>query len=100
VRLDGQSPYGGRIPSLETLQLYLKVFRLRVEYIQEMRGPSSQSPRDRILWILDNNGGKMERSRLRAATGMRYALLNPILDELVKEGTGLAEAISFLSRIR
>ena len=65
-----------------------------------MRGPSSQSPRDRILWILDNNGGKMERSRLRAATGMRYALLNPILDELVKEGTGLAEAISFLSRIR
>jgi len=28
----------------------------------------------------------MERSRLRAATGIRYALLNPILDELVKEG--------------
>jgi predicted transcriptional regulator len=46
----------------------------------------SQSPRDRILWILSNNGSKMERSRLRAATGMRYALLNPILDELVKEG--------------
>jgi predicted transcriptional regulator len=46
----------------------------------------SQSPRDRILWILANNGDKMERSRLRARTGMRYALLNPILDELVKEG--------------
>ena len=46
----------------------------------------SQSPRDRILWILTNNGGKMERSRLRAATGMKYALLNPILDELMKEG--------------
>ena len=46
----------------------------------------SQSPRDRILWILANNGGKMERSRLRACTGMRYALLNPILDELAKEG--------------
>jgi hypothetical protein len=46
----------------------------------------SQSPRDRILWILANNGGKMERSRLRACTGMRYALLNPILDELVREG--------------
>jgi hypothetical protein len=46
----------------------------------------SHSPRDRILWILTNNGGKMERSRLRASTGMRYALLNPILDELVKEG--------------
>jgi hypothetical protein len=28
----------------------------------------------------------MERSRLRVATGMRYALLNPILDELVKGG--------------
>jgi len=28
----------------------------------------------------------MERSRLRACTGMRYALLNPILDELVREG--------------
>ncbi len=28
----------------------------------------------------------MERSRLRAATGMRYALLNPILDELMKDG--------------
>ena len=24
--------------------------------------------------------------RLRAATGMRYALLNPILEELVREG--------------
>jgi predicted transcriptional regulator len=46
----------------------------------------SQSPRIRILWILANNGGKMERSRLRVSTGMRYALLNPILEELVKEG--------------
>ena len=26
-----------------------------------------------ILWILANNGGMMERSRLRARTGMRYA---------------------------
>ena len=46
----------------------------------------SQSPRDRILWILADNGGKMKRSRLRARTGMRYTLLNPILDELVREG--------------
>jgi predicted transcriptional regulator len=45
----------------------------------------SHSPRDRILWILTNNGGKMERSRLRAAAGMRYAMLNPILEELAKE---------------
>jgi hypothetical protein len=28
----------------------------------------------------------MERSRLRAATGMRYALLNSILEEPVREG--------------
>jgi hypothetical protein len=28
----------------------------------------------------------MERSRLRAKAAMRYAQLNPILDELVKEG--------------
>jgi len=43
-----------------------------------MTDPSLQSPRDRILWILANNGGKMERSRLRACTEMRYALLTPI----------------------
>jgi hypothetical protein len=48
--------------------------------------PYSQSPRDRILWILTNNGGKMEQSRLRACTGMRYALLIPILEKLVREG--------------
>jgi predicted transcriptional regulator len=46
----------------------------------------SQSPRNRILWILANNGGKMERSRLRTCTGMRYALLIPILEELVQKG--------------
>jgi hypothetical protein len=46
----------------------------------------SQSPRDHILWILANNGGKMERSRLRERTGMRYALLNFILEELAKDG--------------
>jgi hypothetical protein len=47
---------------------------------------SSQSPRDRILWILSEHGGQMERSRLRRATGMRYALLNPILEELARDG--------------
>lgn len=46
----------------------------------------THSPRERILWILANNGDKMERSRLRVATGMRYAMLNPILEELMKEG--------------
>jgi len=52
---------------------------------REREGPS-QSPRDRILWILTEHGGQMERDRLRAATGMRYALLDPILEELAKEG--------------
>jgi len=53
--------------------------------VLEMTGPS-QSPRDRILWILTNSGGKMERSRLRRCAGMRYADLDPILDELAREG--------------
>lgn len=46
----------------------------------------SQSPRDRVLWILVNNGNKMARSRLRERTGMRYAAINPILGELAREG--------------
>ena len=46
----------------------------------------SQSPRDRILWILANSGGKMERSRLRVCAGMGYAFLNLLLEELVREG--------------
>jgi len=47
---------------------------------------SSQSPRDRVLWILSESGGKLERSRLRSKAAMRYAQLNAILDQLVKEG--------------
>ena len=46
----------------------------------------SQSSRDRILWILASNGGKKERSKLRRRMAMRYTVLNPILDELVREG--------------
>jgi len=46
----------------------------------------SHSPRDRILWILANSNGRMERSRFRACTGMRYKLLNPLLEELAVEG--------------
>jgi len=49
-----------------------------------MTGP--QSPRDRILWILSNRGGKMERSRLRRCAGIKLANLNPILGELAREG--------------
>jgi Mn-dependent DtxR family transcriptional regulator len=46
----------------------------------------SQSPRDRILWILVNNGGKMERSRLSRCMGVRDASLNHILKELTRDG--------------
>jgi len=48
-----------------------------------MTGP--QSPRDRILWILSNSGGKMERSRLRRCAGMKYAILTLAILVLVKE---------------
>ena len=47
---------------------------------------SSQSPRDRVLWLLTNNRGRITRARLRAHTGMRYALLDFILLELYREG--------------
>jgi len=47
---------------------------------------SSQSPHDRVLWILSEHGGQMERGRLRRYTGMIYALLNPILEELARDG--------------
>ena len=46
----------------------------------------SQSPRDRILWTLANGGRKMKRSDLRRRTEMRYADLDPFLEELEKEG--------------
>jgi len=50
---------------------------------------SSHSPSDRVLWILSEYDGKMERGRLRATTGMRYAFLDPILEELArKAGSG------------
>jgi len=45
-----------------------------------------QSPRDYILWILENNGGKMERAFLRKRLGWRYAILDPILEDLEKRG--------------
>ena len=46
----------------------------------------SQSPRDRILWILAHSGGQIERYKLRRRMGMRYTLINPILEDLVREG--------------
>ncbi len=49
------------------------------------RDSTSQSPRDRIFWILTNSGGKMNRSRLRRCAGIKLADLNPILGELARE---------------
>jgi hypothetical protein len=45
-----------------------------------------QSPRDRVLWTLGRHGGKMKRSRLKAAIKMRDSYLNPILGDLAREG--------------
>jgi len=42
----------------------------------------SQSMRDHILQMLENNGGKMERAFLRRRLGWRYAILDPILEDL------------------
>jgi len=47
---------------------------------------TSQSPRDRILWILANSGGKLERTRLRRCASTRYADLEHIIEELVQLG--------------
>ena len=46
----------------------------------------SQPPRDRVLWILTNSGGKMDRSRLRRSAGIKHVDLNQILGELTREG--------------
>lgn len=45
-----------------------------------------QSPMDRILWILSNSDGKMDRRRLRRCAGIRLADLNLILGELARDG--------------
>ena len=46
----------------------------------------SRSPNDRILWVLTNNGGNMDRSRLRQDMEMTYADLDAILTKLELEG--------------
>jgi hypothetical protein len=57
-----------------------------------------QSPRDRVLWILANNDGKMERSRLRRCAGIKHADLDPLHRELAREGRirKSGEAISLI----
>lgn len=46
----------------------------------------SRSPRDRVLWLLENSGNRMAQSDLRRNMGMQYADLDSILEELEKEG--------------
>jgi len=50
-----------------------------------MKG-SSQSPHDKILWALSEHDRKMKRSELRRRTGLRIQEINPILEELEREG--------------
>jgi hypothetical protein len=59
--------------------------RKRMVAILKMTDPF-QSPQDRVLWLQAHHGGKMKRSRLRAAIKMRDAYLNPVLGELEREG--------------
>ena len=60
-------------------------FCQEIHEVMDMNNPS-QPQRDRILWILTNSGGKMDRSRLRRCAGMRYAQLDPLHKELADEG--------------
>jgi hypothetical protein len=46
----------------------------------------SQSPRDRVLWILANNGGKMEEQIESSHRDEIRTFLNPTLEELAREG--------------
>lgn len=55
-------------------------------YLEKTAANLSQPLRDLILWILAERGRKMERNRLRMFTGRDYAILNPILEELIREG--------------
>jgi hypothetical protein len=46
----------------------------------------SQSTRDMIQWELANNGSKLTRSVLRRRVEIKYADLDPVLEELERDG--------------
>jgi len=46
----------------------------------------SQSLQDKIQWELAANVSKLTRSVLRRRVGIRYAYLDPILEELERNG--------------
>jgi hypothetical protein len=55
-------------------------------YLEKTAANLSQPLPDLILWILAERSGKMERNRLRRFAGRDYAVLDPILRVLEKEG--------------
>jgi hypothetical protein len=44
-----------------------------------------QTPRDRVLWILGSNDGKLSINRLRSMVGLKKAGLDIVLEELKRE---------------
>ena len=44
------------------------------------------SIQDKILWELANNGNKLTRSVLRRRVGIKYTDLDPVLEELERDG--------------
>jgi DNA-binding MarR family transcriptional regulator len=46
----------------------------------------SQSPLDKVLWVLANHGGKMTASSLQLDLGIKQADLDVILANLEREG--------------
>lgn len=46
----------------------------------------TQAARDKVLWVLSENGGRIEISRLRRLTNIRNVALYPLLHELASEG--------------
>ena len=47
---------------------------------------NSQTPREKVLWILANYGPRMKPSELRKRSGIKMQVLLPVLKQLVSEG--------------
>jgi hypothetical protein len=45
-----------------------------------------QRPHDKVLRELNSHSAKMMRSMLMRSRGIEYAVLDPILEELIREG--------------
>ena len=91
--LEGYNPYEILIQTAKGQILVFKLLPLsRLWTSQKESEPCKmssllvQTMRDRVLWLLENNGGKMGRAGLRRRIGWKYSILDPIIDELEKEG--------------